>query len=74
MPSQTKNLHLVSFICLPCYTFRCAYPVAIEKPGMMNWEIRTKSTLKISWTYEAQETCYFWEGNVIVPQKDGTAN
>ncbi len=36
-----------------------------------SWPIWTKEASEFSWTYDAQETCYFLEGDVVVTPDGG---
>ncbi|MCP4675513.1 MAG: cupin domain-containing protein [Deltaproteobacteria bacterium] len=36
-----------------------------------SWPIWTKESSEFPWTYDAEETCYFLEGNVMVTTEDG---
>lgn len=39
--------------------------------GVREWPMWTKEVSTFPWAYDAQETCYFLEGDVIVTPKDG---
>ncbi|MBI5546997.1 MAG: cupin domain-containing protein [Deltaproteobacteria bacterium] len=39
--------------------------------GVREWPIWTKEASTFPWEYDAQETCYFLEGEVVVTPKDG---
>jgi uncharacterized protein len=39
--------------------------------GVSEWSIWTKEVSKFPWTYDAQETCYFLEGEVVVTPDGG---
>ena len=39
--------------------------------GVREWPIWTKETSSFPWSYEALETCYFLEGEVIVTPEGG---
>ena len=41
-------------------------PASLERLGVRQWGIWTKEVSTFPWTYDAQETCYFLEGDVIV--------
>jgi uncharacterized cupin superfamily protein len=43
----------------------------IEKLGIMDWPIWTKEVSEFPWTYDAEETCYFLEGDVVVTPDNG---
>ena len=36
-----------------------------------NWDVWEKQASEFPWTYDAQETCYFLEGEVVVTTDDG---
>ncbi len=38
----------------------------LEELGVSDWPIWTKEVSEFPWSYDAQETCYFLEGDVIV--------
>ena len=38
----------------------------LEELGVSDWPIWTKEASEFPWSYDAQETCYFLEGDVIV--------
>lgn len=38
----------------------------LQKLGVLNWPIWTKSVSEFPWTYDEAETCYFLEGEVTV--------
>jgi uncharacterized cupin superfamily protein len=39
--------------------------------GVPGWSIWTKEVSEFPWSYDAEETCYFLEGEVIVTPDDG---
>lgn len=39
--------------------------------GVSNWAIWTKEVSEFPWTYDAEETCYFLEGDVVVTPEGG---
>jgi uncharacterized cupin superfamily protein len=39
--------------------------------GVSDWPIWTKEVSEFPWTYDAQETCYFLEGDVVVVPDGG---
>ena len=39
--------------------------------GVTQWGIWTKEVSRFPWTYDAQETCYFLEGEVVVTPQGG---
>ncbi|MBN2342489.1 MAG: cupin domain-containing protein [Deltaproteobacteria bacterium] len=43
----------------------------IEALGIRSWGIWTKEESKFPWTYDATETCYFLEGDVVVTPDGG---
>lgn len=43
----------------------------LEQLGVRDWSIWTKEQSTFPWTYDAQETCYFLEGDVIVTPEGG---
>lgn len=43
----------------------------LKKLGVSNWPIWTKEASEFPWSYDAQETCYFLEGDVVVTPDDG---
>lgn len=38
----------------------------LDTLGVFNWPIWTKEASTFPWTYDAAETCYFLEGEVVV--------
>lgn len=38
---------------------------------VFSWDIWKKEVSEFAWTYDAQETCYFLEGDVVVTTTDG---
>ncbi len=44
----------------------------LEQLGVFDWPVWTKEASTFPWTYEATETCYFLEGEVVVTPDDGT--
>jgi uncharacterized cupin superfamily protein len=38
----------------------------LEELGVSGWPIWTKEVSEFPWSYDAQETCYFLEGDVVV--------
>lgn len=44
----------------------------LKQAGIFDWPIWTKEVSKFPWTYDAAETCYFLEGDVIVTPDGGT--
>jgi uncharacterized cupin superfamily protein len=43
----------------------------LQALGVSSWGIWTKEVSKFPWTYDAQETCYFLEGDVVVTPDSG---
>jgi uncharacterized cupin superfamily protein len=43
----------------------------LEKLGVSSWPIWTKEVSEFPWQYDAQETCYLLEGDVIVTPEGG---
>lgn len=43
----------------------------LETDGVFSWPIWEKETSIFPWTYDANETCYFLEGDVVVTPDDG---
>jgi hypothetical protein len=43
----------------------------LNELGVSKWDIWTKEVSKFPWTYDAQETCFFLEGDVIVTPDGG---
>jgi uncharacterized cupin superfamily protein len=39
--------------------------------GVPGWPIWTKEASEFPWSYDAQETCYFLEGDVVVTPEGG---
>jgi uncharacterized cupin superfamily protein len=46
-------------------------PARLEALGVGDWPIWTKETSTFPWEYDATETCYFLEGEVIVTPEGG---
>ncbi len=44
----------------------------LERMGVFNWPVWTKEVSEFPWTYDAEETCYFLEGRVLVTPDGGT--
>jgi uncharacterized cupin superfamily protein len=50
-------------------------PQTLKSLGVFNWPIWTKEVSEFPWYYSAQETCYIFEGEVIVaPENDDPIN
>ena len=43
----------------------------LKEQGVLGWPIWTKEVSEFSWSYDAQETCYFLEGDVVVTPDRG---
>ena len=43
----------------------------LEALGVRHWPIWTKEVSTFPWSYDAQETCYFLEGDVVVTPEGG---
>jgi len=43
----------------------------LRELGVRDWPIWTKEASRFPWSYEASETCYFLEGDVIVTPDGG---
>jgi uncharacterized cupin superfamily protein len=43
----------------------------LEELGVFDWPVWTKEVSEFPWTYDAEETCYFLEGRVIVTPGGG---
>ena len=43
----------------------------LNELGVSTWGIWEKEASTFGWTYDAQETCYFLEGDVIVTPEGG---
>ncbi|MDH5446673.1 MAG: cupin domain-containing protein [Gammaproteobacteria bacterium] len=43
----------------------------LDELGVSNWGIWEKEVSEFPWTYDANETCYFLEGDVIVTPDGG---
>ena len=43
----------------------------VEADGVFSWPIWEKEESNFPWTYDASETCYFLEGDVVVTPDDG---
>ena len=46
-------------------------PERLEELGVTKWPIWTKAASDFPWSYEAAETCFFLEGEVVVTPKGG---
>ncbi|MBD2459980.1 cupin domain-containing protein [Oscillatoria sp. FACHB-1407] len=46
-------------------------PERLAELGVKQWSIWTKEVSEFPWSYDAQETCYFLEGDVIVTPQGG---
>ncbi len=45
----------------------------LQHLGVDHWGVWEKECSTFPWTYDAEETCYFLDGEVIVTPKDGEA-
>jgi uncharacterized cupin superfamily protein len=43
----------------------------LEELGVRSWPIWTKEVSEFPWSYDAEEVCYFLEGDVIVSPTNG---
>ena len=43
----------------------------LDQLGITGWAVWEKEAAEFPWTYDAQETCYFLEGDVMVTTDDG---
>ncbi len=43
----------------------------LEAMGVFGWPVWTKEVSEFPWTYDAEETCYFLEGRVVVTPDGG---
>lgn len=43
----------------------------LKQEGIATWGIWTKEVSTFPWTYDATETCYFLEGDVVVTPEEG---
>lgn len=43
----------------------------LQELGVLSWPTWTKEVSEFPWTYDAAETCYFLEGDVVVTPQDG---
>ena len=46
-------------------------PVKPEVLGVYDWPVWRKEKSRVPWTYQAQETCYFLKGRVVVTPDGG---
>lgn len=46
-------------------------PETLEALGVRSWPIWTKEVSTFPWTYDASETCFFLEGEVVVTPEAG---
>lgn len=46
-------------------------PKMLDALGVENWGVWEKEVSEFAWTYDAEETCYFLEGEVIVTPDGG---
>lgn len=52
---------------------RQADTAALEAQGVFNWPVWSKEVSRFPWAYDAEETCYFLTGKVIVTPENGEA-
>ncbi len=52
---------------------RDADPARLRQLGVERWPTWTKEVSTFPWTYDAEETCYFLEGEVVVTPEGGAA-
>jgi uncharacterized protein len=45
----------------------------LDQMGVLSWPIWTKEVSEFPWVYDAEETCYFLAGDVLVTPKQGEA-
>jgi uncharacterized cupin superfamily protein len=43
----------------------------LHELSVLNWPVWTKEVSEFPWSYDAQETCYFLEGDVVVTPDGG---
>ena len=43
----------------------------LDELGVNDWSIWTKEVSEFPWHYDAEEVCYFLEGEVVVTPEDG---
>lgn len=43
----------------------------LNQLGVLSWPIWTKEVSEFPWTYDAEETCYFLAGEVMVTPEEG---
>ncbi len=43
----------------------------LEGMGVLSWPVWTKEASEFPWSYDAQETCFFIEGDVVVTPDGG---
>ncbi len=46
-------------------------PAKLEVMGVYDWPVWSKEVSEFPWRYEARETCYILEGEVVVTPDDG---
>lgn len=51
---------------------RQAPAARVQALGVADWPIWTKEASTFPWTYDAAETCYFLDGEVVVTPDGGT--
>lgn len=55
----------------PIKVERQANEERLKQLGVYSWPIWTKESSEFPWTYDAEETCYFLEGDVVVTPEGG---
>lgn len=48
-------------------------PQRLQELGVTDWSIWTKEASEFPWHYDAEEICYFLDGDVIVTPEQGQA-
>lgn len=48
-------------------------PARLDSLGVMHWPIWEKEASTFPWAYDAAETCYFLDGDVLVTPAHGAA-
>ena len=46
-------------------------PQRLQELGVSDWSIWTKEVSEFPWHYDAEETCYFLAGSVMVTPEEG---
>jgi len=47
-------------------------PEELKKMGVLDWPVWRREVSKFPWSYDAEEECYFLEGEVTIHKDDGT--